>query len=42
MMLENYRSGLVWNVMRQNSVIQAGLKSAGFTSGWLAGTPALQ
>jgi hypothetical protein len=42
MMLENYRSGLVWNVMRQNSVIQAGLKSAGFTGGWLSGTPALQ
>ncbi len=42
MMLENYRSGLVWNVMRQNSVIQAGLKRAGFTGGWLAGNPAVQ
>ena len=42
MMLENYRSGLVWNVMRQNSIIRTGLQRAGFTGGWLSGTPALQ
>ena len=42
MMLENYRSALVWNVMRQNSVIRTGLRRAGFTGGWLSGSPALQ
>ena len=42
MMLENYRSGLEWSVMRGNSVIVDGLQRAGFTGGWLAGTPDLQ
>ncbi|MHB1615852.1 MAG: glucoamylase family protein [Metallibacterium sp.] len=42
LMLENYRSGFVWNVMRQNPDIQLGLQRAGFTGGWLAGTPAVQ
>jgi len=35
MMLENYRSGLVWQVMRTNKHIINGLKLAGFTGGWL-------
>ncbi|HEX9162459.1 MAG TPA: glucoamylase family protein [Thermoanaerobaculia bacterium] len=34
-MVENYRSGLVWRVMRGNPHIIAGLKRAGFTGGWL-------
>jgi hypothetical protein len=34
--IENYRSGLVWNVMKKNPYIVAGLKKAGFTGGWLA------
>ncbi len=34
-MIENYRSGLVWNVMRKNPHIRAGLERAGFTGGWL-------
>ena len=34
-MIENYRSGLVWRVMRTNPYIKAGLKRAGFTGGWL-------
>ena len=42
MMLENYRSGLVWSVMRRNGVIRRGLQRAGFTGGWLSGTPALE
>ncbi|MGN6312938.1 MAG: glucoamylase family protein [Rhodanobacteraceae bacterium] len=35
LMLENYRSGFVWKVMRSNPHIQEGLKRAGFTGGWL-------
>jgi hypothetical protein len=34
-MIENYRSGLVWRVMRTNPYIKTGLKRAGFTGGWL-------
>lgn len=34
-MLENYRSGLIWNTMRKNPHIVQGLKRAGFTGGWL-------
>ena len=35
LMLENYRSGLVWNLMKKNPYIVQGLKRAGFTGGWL-------
>lgn len=35
-MIENLRSGFVWNVMRQNPYIIEGLRKAGFTGGWLA------
>jgi hypothetical protein len=34
-MIENYRSGLVWRVMRNNPHIRRGLARAGFTGGWL-------
>jgi len=34
-MVENYRTGLVWNVMKKNPHIVRGLKRAGFTGGWL-------
>lgn len=34
-MTENYRSGFVWDVMRQNPHIRDGLERAGFTGGWL-------
>lgn len=34
-MIENYRTGLVWRVMRTNPYIIRGLKRAGFTGGWL-------
>ncbi len=33
--LENYRSELIWNIMKKNPYIVAGLKKAGFTGGWL-------
>lgn len=35
LMLENYRSGFVWEVMRRNSHIRRGLERAGFRGGWL-------
>lgn len=34
-MMENYRSGLVWKVMRKNPHIARGLRRIGFTGGWL-------
>ena len=34
-MIENHRSGLIWNTMRRNPHIVRGLKRAGFTGGWL-------
>jgi len=36
MMIENYRSGLIWKLMRANPHIRAGLRRAGFSGGWLA------
>lgn len=35
LMMENWRSGLVWKVMRSNPYIRRGLERAGFTGGWL-------
>ncbi len=35
LMIENYRSGFVWNVMRRNPYVRRGLERAGFTGGWL-------
>ena len=35
LMIENYRSGLLWRLMRQCSYIVAGLRRAGFSGGWL-------
>jgi hypothetical protein len=35
-MIENHRSGLIWNVMRTNPHIRRGLERAGFIGGWLA------
>jgi hypothetical protein len=34
-MVENYRTGLVWNTMRRNPHVVRGLKAAGFRGGWL-------
>lgn len=38
-MIENYRSGLVWRVMRRNAHIVRGLRRAGFRGGWLDAAP---
>lgn len=37
LMIENYRSGLLWNIMKKNPYIQAGLRRAGFRSAGLRG-----
>nr|NQU93109.1 Tat pathway signal protein [Bacteroidota bacterium] len=34
-MLENHRTGLVWEIMKKNPYIISGLKKAGFEGGWL-------
>jgi hypothetical protein len=36
MMIENYRSGLIWRLLRRCPYIVTGLKRAGFTGGWLS------
>lgn len=38
-MLENYRSELVWRVMRTNPHVRRGLRRAGFSGGWLDAAP---
>lgn len=35
LMIENQRTGLIWEVMRRNPHIRRGLERAGFTGGWL-------
>ena len=40
LMIENYRSGFVWKVMRRNPHIRVGLERAGFQGGWLDQRPA--
>ncbi len=35
-MIENYRSGLIWQLLRGNPYVIAGLRRAGFSGGWLA------
>ena len=37
LMIENHRSGLPWELMRENPHIVRGLGRAGFTGGWLEG-----
>jgi len=34
-MIENYRSELIWNIMKRNPYIRKGLERAGFSGGWL-------
>jgi hypothetical protein len=33
--VENYRTGLIWNIMRRCPYLVTGLRRAGFTGGWL-------
>lgn len=35
LMIENYRTGLLWDIMRRCKPIVVGLRKAGFTGGWL-------
>ena len=35
LMIENYRTGLIWNIIRRSPYIAAGLRRAGFQGGWL-------
>src|SRR5262249_55073744 len=37
LMIENYRTGLVWQLMRNCPPITSGLRRAGFRAGWLDG-----
>ena len=38
LMIENYRSGLSWRLMRSCPYVVTGLRRAGFAGGWLTGT----
>jgi hypothetical protein len=37
MMIENYRSELIWNTIKRCPYIVKGLQRAGFRGGWLEG-----
>lgn len=37
LMIENHRSGMIWELMRGSPVCARGLRRAGFTGGWLDG-----
>ena len=36
LMIENYRTGLIWDIMRRSPYVTAGLRRAGFRGGWLS------
>lgn len=42
LMIENYRSGLNWRLMRSCPYVVTGLRRAGFAGGWLTGTSSTQ
>ena len=35
MMIENHRSGLLWQIMKKSEYLKVGLRKAGFEGGWL-------
>ena len=35
LMIENYRTGLIWSLMRNCSYVRSGLRGTGFRGGWL-------
>jgi hypothetical protein len=35
MMIENYRTGMIWRLLRECPYIRAGFETAGFSGGWL-------
>ena len=42
MMIENYRTGLIWRLMRRCPFIIDGLRRAGFRNGWLGPEPSIR
>ena len=36
LMIENYRTGLIWDIMRRSPYVTAGLRRAGFRDGWVS------
>jgi hypothetical protein len=38
LMIENYRTGLIWSLMRDCAAIRLGLRRCGFEGGWLDDT----
>jgi hypothetical protein len=36
MMIENHRSGMLWDIFRRSPYVRTGLTRAGFTGGWLS------
>ncbi len=38
-MIENFRSGLIWSLMRNCRPVVRGLQRAGFSGGWLKAGP---
>ncbi len=42
LMLENFRSKLIWRLLRRSPHIRRGLEKAGFEGGWLAERPSTQ
>jgi hypothetical protein len=38
-LIENYRTGLIWDTFKRSTYIKEGLKRAGFSGGWLAEEP---
>jgi hypothetical protein len=36
LMIENYQTGFIWNLMKRSSYLVGGLRNAGFKGGWLA------
>jgi hypothetical protein len=41
LMVENHRSGFVWDLMKRSPYVTSGLVRAGFAGGWMAGAPAV-
>ncbi|HVR43728.1 MAG TPA: glucoamylase family protein [Thermoanaerobaculia bacterium] len=39
LMIENWRSGMIWETMRKNPHVVRGLRRAGFSGGWLDAAP---
>jgi hypothetical protein len=39
LMIENYRTGFVWELLKKSPYVTDGLRRAGFTGGWLAFSP---